>query len=451
MVTPYSKQARGFAVQICIILKGAPYLESGESKAFPPLKILTAKTIGTYISKNKSINAEEVLEVPVEKMVKKVAAKRRPAPAVAEPVAKKKRTTVGRAAPTEKNLALVTVVQDIEPISVVPAASPSARRRRAPKRKLVFQDKSDEETVENIFKQVITETTEIEKEEMETVEPVVMETTEIETDETEKEKKKEKEKEKEKDKEKIIDSKDTEPLSKIREDVIEENVSFFHYFNLCRLAVLESVSDIVAMEEQMLQWTEMDSSQTAVQRPVYIIVKYRDMLIRNFLMLDGAILFLILQNQVRTLEDVDDLKAVLCSRISHLETSFQIDSTHNRHVFRNLIRDVQQEVNTLKDDLNEFRQDTQTGIATLSTQLSEIIAYINRGRDDKKGEGSRSQGQQPPEEIVEVVEAAVVNRQGKEEVDIEDEEIQVLEDFDIGFEEAEQFLVFQFFLQISCT
>ncbi|KZV24646.1 histone-lysine N-methyltransferase 2D-like [Dorcoceras hygrometricum] len=43
MVTPSSKQARGFAVQICIILKGAPDLELGESKAFPPLKILTTK------------------------------------------------------------------------------------------------------------------------------------------------------------------------------------------------------------------------------------------------------------------------------------------------------------------------------------------------------------------------------------------------------------------------
>ncbi|KZV40181.1 fumarate hydratase class I (ISS) [Dorcoceras hygrometricum] len=109
MMTPCSKQARGFAVEICIILKGAPDLELGESKAFPLLKILTPNTIGTYIAKNKSINAEEVLEVPVEKVVKKAATKRRPAPAD-EPIAKKKRTTVGRAAPTEKSLELVPVV-----------------------------------------------------------------------------------------------------------------------------------------------------------------------------------------------------------------------------------------------------------------------------------------------------------------------------------------------------
>ncbi|KZV52449.1 splicing factor 3B subunit 1-like [Dorcoceras hygrometricum] len=82
MVTPSSKQARGFAVQICIILKGAPDLELGDSKAFPPLKILTPKTVGTYIAKNKYINAEDVLEVRVEKMVKKAATNRRAAPAI---------------------------------------------------------------------------------------------------------------------------------------------------------------------------------------------------------------------------------------------------------------------------------------------------------------------------------------------------------------------------------
>ncbi|KZV41246.1 hypothetical protein F511_28661 [Dorcoceras hygrometricum] len=123
MVTPASKQDRGFAVQICIILKGAPDLDLGESKAFPPLKILTAKTVGTYVAKNKNITVEEVVDEPVETVAKKAATKRRPAPAVVEPAANKKRTTVGRAAPAEKNLAIVTVAQDVEPISVIPAVS----------------------------------------------------------------------------------------------------------------------------------------------------------------------------------------------------------------------------------------------------------------------------------------------------------------------------------------
>ncbi|KZV22637.1 hypothetical protein F511_13096 [Dorcoceras hygrometricum] len=144
MVTKSSKQAKGFAAQICVLLKGAPDLTLGEAKTFPPLKILTVKTVGTYVAKNKNITAEEEADEPVEKVVKKAPVKRRPAPAVAEPTAKKKRTTMGRDAPTENNLAIFQVIQDVEPISIVPATSPSARRR-APKRKLVLQESDVEE------------------------------------------------------------------------------------------------------------------------------------------------------------------------------------------------------------------------------------------------------------------------------------------------------------------
>ncbi|KZV26999.1 hypothetical protein F511_21864 [Dorcoceras hygrometricum] len=56
----------------------APDLELGESKDFLPLKILTAKTVGTYVAKNKNITVD--VDEPVEK---KAAPKRGPGPAVA--------------------------------------------------------------------------------------------------------------------------------------------------------------------------------------------------------------------------------------------------------------------------------------------------------------------------------------------------------------------------------
>ncbi|KZV50568.1 Steroid nuclear receptor, ligand-binding domain containing protein [Dorcoceras hygrometricum] len=81
-----------------------------------------------------------------EPVVKKNAAsKRRPAPAVGEPVSKKKRTTAGRAAPTEKGLAIVPVVQDVEPLSTIPVPTPKAPKRRAPKRQLKLPTGSDGE------------------------------------------------------------------------------------------------------------------------------------------------------------------------------------------------------------------------------------------------------------------------------------------------------------------
>ncbi|KZV50517.1 mevalonate kinase-like [Dorcoceras hygrometricum] len=101
-------------------------------------------------------------------------------------------------------------------------------------------------------------------------------------------------------------------------------------------------------------------------------------------------------------------------------------------IFRNLIHDVQQEVQTktaaLSKDLNDFRQETQTGIAHLGAQLSEITAHINRGRDDKKGKIAAVEvrsllkieaGLEVMEEADLVVEAVVevgVNHGGKEEV-----------------------------------
>ncbi|KZV19982.1 hypothetical protein F511_27657 [Dorcoceras hygrometricum] len=208
----------------------------GESKEFPPLKILNAKTVGTYVAKNENIAVEEVVDEPV---VKKATPKKRLAPAVGELVAKKKRTTVGRAAPAEKDLTMIPVVQ--EPISIVPAATPKSHRRRAPKRKLTLQKGSDDEIVDNIVHQVIADTTEIETGEPDVEEPVVTETTKTATVETESridvssitnydeepvvgtEEEKEAEKEKEIEPvategmslDKFTDSKGIEPLSKV--------------------------------------------------------------------------------------------------------------------------------------------------------------------------------------------------------------------------------------------
>ncbi|KZV34449.1 myosin-4-like [Dorcoceras hygrometricum] len=103
--------------------------------------------------------------------------------------------------------------------------------------------------------------------------------------------------------------------------------------------------------------------------------------------------------QVRTRDDVAELKAALSSKITDLEAAFAHASTYQERVFRNKIYDVQQEINTqnaaLSRDLDDFRKETQEGITTLSAQLSEIIAYINWGRDNEKGQIESSSGLPP--------------------------------------------------------
>ncbi|KZV39277.1 hypothetical protein F511_25613 [Dorcoceras hygrometricum] len=50
MVTPGSKQAKGYAIQICLLLKNVPHLALGDSKEFPASKILIEKTVHQYIA-----------------------------------------------------------------------------------------------------------------------------------------------------------------------------------------------------------------------------------------------------------------------------------------------------------------------------------------------------------------------------------------------------------------
>ncbi|KZV46210.1 protein GRIP [Dorcoceras hygrometricum] len=67
-------------------------------------------------------------------------------------------------------------------------------------------------------------------------------------------------------------------------------------------------------------------------------------------------------------------------------------------VFGAQINDVRKEVQVqkavLSQELTSFRLETQEGLNTLRAQLSEIISYINRGRDDKREKRS-SRGPKP--------------------------------------------------------
>ncbi|KZV22239.1 hypothetical protein F511_08304 [Dorcoceras hygrometricum] len=110
MVTAGSRQAKGYAVQISILLENVPNLELGDFSEFPSSKILTKKTVHRYIAVNDKVGVEEVTDVPRVKKtpVKKAVSRKRPA-AVDEPIVKKKRTPVGKAAAVATDSALEAV------------------------------------------------------------------------------------------------------------------------------------------------------------------------------------------------------------------------------------------------------------------------------------------------------------------------------------------------------
>ncbi|KZV35249.1 trans-resveratrol di-O-methyltransferase-like [Dorcoceras hygrometricum] len=75
---------------------------------------------------------------------------------------------------------------------------------------------------------------------------------------------------------------DIELLVHLREQVIDEVDRFFNSFSLKNLANLK-IEDIYEKEGQVLSWAETDSTRIALQRKMYILTKYIELLIRKFL------------------------------------------------------------------------------------------------------------------------------------------------------------------------
>ncbi|KZV07086.1 hypothetical protein F511_45432 [Dorcoceras hygrometricum] len=142
MVTPGSRQAKGFAIQICENLKTIPGLVLGESRVFPASRVLTEKTIHRYVAVNDKVGGEADTDAPGVKMtpVKKAVSHKRPAVDIeTAPVVKKKRTTKGKP---------LVIAQETVPLQIVeatadePVEQPPVPKRKSQKRKrrLIFED-----------------------------------------------------------------------------------------------------------------------------------------------------------------------------------------------------------------------------------------------------------------------------------------------------------------------
>ncbi|KZV45292.1 delphilin-like [Dorcoceras hygrometricum] len=142
MVTSGSKQAKGFAIQIGIILQKVPGLDLGDSRPFPASRVLTEKTVHRFVNINEQVGMENTAASPRVKKtpVKKAVSKKRQVGAGEEaPVMKKKRTTKGK----PSAIALEAVpLQIIETTAEMPAEQPSKPKRKTQKRKrrLVLDD-----------------------------------------------------------------------------------------------------------------------------------------------------------------------------------------------------------------------------------------------------------------------------------------------------------------------
>ncbi|KZV46885.1 hypothetical protein F511_21111 [Dorcoceras hygrometricum] len=115
--------------------------------------------------------------------------------------------------------------------------------------------------------------------------------------------------------------------------------------------------------------------------------------------------------RVQKRDDAEKLKEVLLLHIHRLERRFteilnQQDSLY-RGLFSNVafsqayddkFKRIEDRKDALSHEIMEFRVQAQENYNHLTSQLSELVDYINRGRDDKKGESGSSCGLQPPDD-----------------------------------------------------
>ncbi|KZV23585.1 dystroglycan-like [Dorcoceras hygrometricum] len=123
MVTTGTKQAKGFAIQISLLLANVPNLELGESSEFPSSKILTEKTVHRYIVVIDKSGAQDADVAP--KATK--APKKRTAAVPADiPVVKQKRTTKKKDSSSKDNLGMVAVAQEAVPLQMIEGSTAPA-------------------------------------------------------------------------------------------------------------------------------------------------------------------------------------------------------------------------------------------------------------------------------------------------------------------------------------
>ncbi|KZV18569.1 hypothetical protein F511_42530 [Dorcoceras hygrometricum] len=308
MVTPGTKRAKGFAIQISLLLESVPNLELGASSEFPSSKILTDKTIHRYIAVIDKSGAQEPADAPkVKKAPKtKVASRKRPAdiPSVV-PVVKKERTSKKKS-----TLEIVVVAQEAIPIQSVPVS---------PTIEPMLVDSVNEEEMQD--ENVQSAEAKIDKDEAMSLDDLILsipadiplpsvsiEITKIKmgtqikipgVDEklcylaslpqiTADDKGKA-----------LLVEKDPvkghparehyfsicaniDLLVKLREQIIEEVDRLFHSFSFKKLASI-NVEEMSKKEDLALYWGETESIHEALSRKRYILLKYREMLVRKFL------------------------------------------------------------------------------------------------------------------------------------------------------------------------
>ncbi|KZV43744.1 hypothetical protein F511_39192 [Dorcoceras hygrometricum] len=269
MVTPGTKKAKGFAIQIILLLSNVPNLELGESSEFPSSKILTENTVHRYIAVIDKSGAQDA----------DVAPKATKAP--------KKRTAV---VPTDVPVFLPLAADDTANQPAAVDAFPADRPAE------------EIESVERVDEQL-------------TAEPAVHVPAE-------------------------------EPA------VEEDRVETWFY---------KAFSEEIATAGQ-----ENQDEDTAA----------------------GG------DSPADKADEEVPCTGIVTTGLDVVEIRRVVKETHQELIAK--INSLDEQVAATRNDLLEFSAQAQQSLNVITTQLSELVAYINRGGDNKKGESSSRGPQSQP-------------------------------------------------------
>ncbi|KZV43244.1 hypothetical protein F511_09830 [Dorcoceras hygrometricum] len=392
MVDRTQKKAKGFAAQIGVLLKSFPAIPMGDGVPFPSAKVLSMRTVHTYVVTNTTIDARteseepgmaktpkgkkkhsSADEMPVDMFAEFTASKKRSATAADAPIiTKKRRTGKSNLSASQAKLDIVQVATDVEPIQILDpthvegTVPPLELKRKSRKRKLVLSRESDDDSVgtEEIFKKaddvVVMCTVEAD------IEKVLEETLALGVTETDWESQAfdealfeedftrwlddfvarhnepelgsihsvadkevnmpiddlliqicddlllpvtaaevtmlrlgafsssgEKGKAKLGEDDQVTDNaarklfalicRDVEVLVQVRDRLMQAVVDFFASFSLNSMPDMDSLKDLKEKERLMLAWAETTTLAIAVRRQLYVLTKYRELLLRTVL------------------------------------------------------------------------------------------------------------------------------------------------------------------------
>ncbi|KZV29437.1 hypothetical protein F511_19373 [Dorcoceras hygrometricum] len=356
MVTKSSNKAKGFAAQICVLLKGTPNLTLGEAKTFPPLKILTVKTVGTSVSKNKNITADE--DEPVEKVIREKV--------IEEIVSFFYSFSLCCLAILESFLDIAAKKEHIL------AWAETDSLQTAMSRRLYIIAKSSSPCVSKLVEQM-------RQHQLEWTQP--------------------------------CSSKMFEGANVQRGAVIARSHPSIKY--ICWIRRLILLNGAWTVIERADKWVHIVAVGPVVDRSTVLKRILND--VQHRIQVEGFCDFFVHHadqsiSSYSSSESVESIKMPKPEEIpanprsssssSDSRMLFTADDLPDISPIDDELDDMRKEVHDQKaaivNDLLEFRVEAQENFQTLSANLSEIISYINRGRDDIKGEISSSRGPQPP-------------------------------------------------------